>query len=907
MKPEEHENEGFSKGILNWLTLIGAVGAALSTIVAVLFPNIGDNAQRIAYALTIVFFVGSAGIFAYQKRRKSRLTLTEPVEPLATTAALRGLLPFEEGDQLRGRAHDVQQLYTLITSRDFRFGVLWGESGCGKTSLLRAGLVPKLRQNDFLPLYVAKPTQDPRLAIRAALSVIVDDGDDSSVDIKRYLASAVPKGKKIVVILDQFEELFLTNRAVRSRTSFIKWLGECVADRNFPVVFFIGIRVDFFAYLQEFASHIDEPTSVHTTYQLHNFYVEQAKQILSASAKADSIQFEASLIETVVQDLDSEEQIRPAELQIVATRLKHKNVLTLNRYETLGRAKGILSSYISEEIKRSANEQAARLILRLMCSESGEAKSPTDLSLNEIVLGVSGGPAEDDRISIDIQPEQIENILKQFISARILIRTDDNKYNLIHDYLALYIHTATLDTETNTERSNRLLRRYIAEYKEDSTTRVPFVRLRELQKYASLDVKSSEQAQNLIRKSELSFYSKVSGLLATLLIIGIALFYVSFVLNPIGQKKFDVPVNVTSVPSGLILVDPASGEPIEPVIYVEFEAVARLLSLNILETENLEATADLSPYADGLHNVPIKIKSPNNIKVREYTPSSIQVRLVPEETRTLTITTQLNNQLPFLFELVDATIAVDQVVASGPQDLMAQVAQVVAPIELQGQTSSFTRDIGLVALNEDGEPVVGIKLAPDHVKINVQIATRIGPQRTSVLPKFRGQPAPGYTTESIDWDPKFVEFIASEAISVPLETEPIDLSGRTESFSQTVRMIIPNGIQARLLTKEVTVSIPIVPFEIPSNVPLFVPILPTNLGQDLQATANPPSLTITVSGTFEQLSQLANATVQATVDLSGLGPGTYQVPVGVQLPPGLQIVGNPPQVTVTITTKSSTR
>jgi hypothetical protein len=52
-------------------------------------------------------------------------------EPSASTAVLREPLPFEEGDPLPLRGNDVQQLYTLVVSRSFRFGVLWGKSGCG--------------------------------------------------------------------------------------------------------------------------------------------------------------------------------------------------------------------------------------------------------------------------------------------------------------------------------------------------------------------------------------------------------------------------------------------------------------------------------------------------------------------------------------------------------------------------------------------------------------------------------------------------------------------------------------------------------------------------------------------------------------------------------------------------------
>jgi uncharacterized protein (UPF0147 family) len=525
MQPEENQGERFSKSLLHWLTVVGAIATALTTIVAILFPNLGDNAQRFAYALAILLLAGSAGIFAYQRWRQARLAITEPARQLAPTAALRGLLPFEDGDQLRGRAHDVQQLYTLVTSSTFRFGVLWGESGCGKTSLLRAGLVPALRQNGFVPLYIPKPTKEPRLAIRGALEAIIDDAeDDPFTDIKRRFAHVLPKGKKIVVMFDQFEEFFLINRTSRSRTNFIKWLSRCIDDSDLPVVFLFGIRADFFAQLQNFAPHIDEPTSARTTYQLHNFDVEQAKQILSAAAKADGIQFEHSLIEAVVNDLEAEEQIRPAELQIVATRLKHKNILNLNKYEVLGRARGILSSYIGEEIKRSPNEEAARLILRLMCSETGETKSPTDLSLDDVVRGVSGGPVIDTGTSMTIQPEQVKQILEQFVSARILIRTDDDTYNLIHDYLALHVHTATAGTETNVERANRLLKRYVAESKEDPKTRIPFGRVREIQQYASPDVRSGEQAQRLLRRSKRAFYTRVSSILAIPLIPTLALY-----------------------------------------------------------------------------------------------------------------------------------------------------------------------------------------------------------------------------------------------------------------------------------------------------------------------------------------------------------------------------------------------
>jgi len=66
--------------------------------------------------------------------------------PLPKGAAFRGLVPFHEADRDRfyGREVDTSALFERITHADSRFRVLYGESGCGKTSLLRAGLLPKL-------------------------------------------------------------------------------------------------------------------------------------------------------------------------------------------------------------------------------------------------------------------------------------------------------------------------------------------------------------------------------------------------------------------------------------------------------------------------------------------------------------------------------------------------------------------------------------------------------------------------------------------------------------------------------------------------------------------------------------------------------------------------------------------
>ena len=65
-----------------------------------------------------------------------------------------GMASYREADErfFKGREHEVDELTRAVCSQ--RLTVLVGTSGLGKTSLLRAGLFPKLRQRNELPIYV---------------------------------------------------------------------------------------------------------------------------------------------------------------------------------------------------------------------------------------------------------------------------------------------------------------------------------------------------------------------------------------------------------------------------------------------------------------------------------------------------------------------------------------------------------------------------------------------------------------------------------------------------------------------------------------------------------------------------------------------------------------------------------
>jgi WD40 repeat protein/DNA-binding SARP family transcriptional activator len=320
---------------------------------------------------------------------QARQTADEP-EPLDSELRnpYKGLRAFGEADapDFFGREGLTSLLLDRLAAS--RFLAVVGPSGSGKSSVVRAGLIPGLLSGS-LPgseawrVAVLTPGAYPleeleacllRIAINPPASLIEQlEGDDRGLlrAVKRVLPG---DDSELVLVVDQLEELFTLVTDENLRAHVLSILERAVSDPHSRVRVVVTLRADFYdrpLLYRDFAELLRD--RVVTVSPLSPDAIERA---ISEPARRSGITFEQGLLAEIVADVLDEPGALPL-LQYALTELfEHRDGRTLTRsaYESIGGVSGALTGRAEEAYLRlDADGQAAarQLFLRLVTLGDG--------------------------------------------------------------------------------------------------------------------------------------------------------------------------------------------------------------------------------------------------------------------------------------------------------------------------------------------------------------------------------------------------------------------------------------------------------------------------------------------------------------------------------------------------------
>jgi WD40 repeat protein/serine/threonine protein kinase len=443
-------------------------------------------------------------------------TVEEHIEPINP---YKGLMAFQEGDasNFYGREKLVDRLYLrlLEPGDEARFLAVIGPSGSGKSSVVRAGLLPMLRKNAPRWFIVdMTPDSDPFAQLTdAILRVAVDPnfpydeivrrGSDGLRTALRHALGEIKQ--QLVLVIDQFEELFTLTQDDDVRRLFIDGLLNAIQPPDSQLRVIITLRADF----------LDRPLTYSGLSELLARRVEmipsmspsELRRAIEKPAERAGLKLEEGLLAQMIVDASNQQNVLPllqsALTELYDTRDKKEQQLTLYAYRSNGGLTGaiesqadrILKNYLSEDERTTAQQ----LFLQLVTL--GEGVEDTRRRVRRSSLNTP-----------QINQQNLEKILELFSQSRLLIfdrdlETREPTIEIAHE--AMLRHWDTLrnwirdnrDALRVEQQLNQLTRQWL-DQNEDSSFLASGARLQQFEEIVdNLNILLQDDAKRYLQAS----------------------------------------------------------------------------------------------------------------------------------------------------------------------------------------------------------------------------------------------------------------------------------------------------------------------------------------------------------------------------------------------------------------------
>jgi|GEM_PF-44886 len=357
-----------------------------------------------------------------------------PTETLPQVANPRnpykGLKSFKTNDSqdFFGRAELTENLVSLIdeNSRQARFLAILGPSGSGKSSVMMAGVLPKLREEkpDLILLDTIVPGTDPLANLTITLArhlsektmhSIREDLDSHTTTGLDMLARQI-SDEAVVLYIDQFEELFTLVPDKTAQRHFIDLLVNATTNSDGVLFVLLSMRADFYdgpANYPAFAALMEKHHALMTPMSLADLY-DVVK--LPAQLSDVGLSFDEDLVTEMVFAVREEDGALPL-LQFTLEQLfdqRDGNRLTMSAYREMGGVQGALAKHAENTYQKLPSDQhrelARAMFMRLI--EPGQSTNDTTrrrATYQELTLT----DAEQTTI--------MREVMEEFIKSRLLI------------------------------------------------------------------------------------------------------------------------------------------------------------------------------------------------------------------------------------------------------------------------------------------------------------------------------------------------------------------------------------------------------------------------------------------------------------------------------------------------------
>jgi len=245
------------------------------------------------------------------------------------------------------------------------------------------------------------------------------------------------------------------------------------------------------------------------------------------------------------------------------------------------------------------------------------------------------------------------------------------------------------------------------------------------------------------------------------------------------------------------------------------------------------------------------------------------------------------------------------ITVSGPSSIVQNISAATVDVDVTGATADYTWTVAPELLDMNGEALsTMLSKSSSSVSVGVSIyPVKRLPVDTTIATATSGELMDGYSITRVEVQPEIVSVAAEQELLDQLEKltfKPVTVYGRTQSFSTTASLTAINNIE-HLSAEQVTVTV-YIEENIESRTFRSVPLGVLGKSADSTVRLAEDKLNVTVSAPHTVFDKLMRGDIIARVDVTGLKPGTYELPVSIKVDnyPDLTFELESPTVSVTI-------
>lgn len=343
-----------------------------------------------------------------------------------------------------------------------------------------------------------------------------------------------------------------------------------------------------------------------------------------------------------------------------------------------------------------------------------------------------------------------------------------------------------------------------------------------------------------------------------------------------------VPIEFISQDPGLIIKGQVPRQ-----VQITLRAPRSVWDKLTTEKDAIHALVDLSGLEAGTHRLDVQVQiNARPVRLISFSPEKLDLTLETLVTRSLPLELTLTGEPAIGYQAGDPILNPAEVIISGAQSLMNQVAHLSLSLDLSGSRQDIQTTLPIKALDDKGNLVTGLTMHPDNVQVSLPISQQGGYRDLAVKVVTIGRPANGYRLTNVAPIPPMVTVFSSNlelisALPGYVETTPLDLNGASADIEIRLNLNLPAGVA---LVGEQNVLVQVGISAIQSSLKLTNrPVEIKNLSATLQAKISPENVDVILSGPLPVLDTLAPSDVHVVIDVKGLGVGTHHLTPTVQM------------------------